>query len=265
MKKLDLTINRLETWFEEVPSSFKSQVVDAWDIFRSVGLTVRSKQVLSSITFWLIMINLLVALVGNFNVGSLAWDNLAINRPSIASNEWYRLIGSGFAHLGIGHLLWNMLLLLLAGIWMEPFLGKIQFLILYAGSTILGSTFSVLDPNIGPSSAGASKGVYGLMVCFLVLYWFLRMEGKSLLNKLGFLAFLFSCIEFLNLVSDFLSRDGYYGGHLGGAAGGLSFAFWYMLLKIIKPSNLLNKQLELWVSAILLIWFIYLGLCAIRV
>ncbi|MEI9912548.1 MAG: rhomboid family intramembrane serine protease [Bacteroidota bacterium] len=44
--------------------------------------------------------------------------------PLTLSGDWWRLISCVFVHIGIIHLLFNMYALYMAGVYLEPLLGK---------------------------------------------------------------------------------------------------------------------------------------------
>lgn len=82
------------------------------------------------------------------------------------SSEWYRCFTSLFLHFGIRHLLNNMLLLYVLGSYLERYLGRTKFLILYLISGVGANIISgVLSYNQGESvvSAGASGAVFAVL------------------------------------------------------------------------------------------------------
>ena len=63
--------------------------------------------------------------------------------PLIRQGEYYRLFTSMFLHFGPGHLFSNMLALFFLGDFMERYLGKIGFLLVYLGGGLCGNLFSM--------------------------------------------------------------------------------------------------------------------------
>ena len=55
------------------------------------------------------------------------------------TDQWYRLITSGFLHFGMIHLAFNMFLLFQLGQMLEPALGRVRFALLYLASLLGGS------------------------------------------------------------------------------------------------------------------------------
>ncbi|HEX3042145.1 MAG TPA: rhomboid family intramembrane serine protease [Solirubrobacterales bacterium] len=130
--------------------------------------------------------------------------------PSVAEGEWYRLVTSGFLHLGILHIGFNMFLLLILGRLLEPALGTPRFLALYFASLLAGSFGAlVLDPN--SLTVGASGAVFGLAGAVFVI-----ARGRGMDQLAGEIGFL---IVF-NLVWSFAASNISVGGHVGGLIGG---------------------------------------------
>lgn len=76
-----------------------------------------------------------------------------------------------FMHGGVGHLVGNMLFLVLIGLLLEPALGGVRYLVLYLVAG-LGSAAASLAVNWGMAtgSLGASGAIAGLMGAFAVVY-----------------------------------------------------------------------------------------------
>lgn len=166
----------------------------------------------------LIAINVVVYLIevagggGGFSVGvQRIYDVGGLWGPAVAGGDWWRLITSGFVHVSIMHIAFNMLLLFILGRLLEPALGTPRFLALYFASLLAGS-FGVmlLDPNA--VSAGASGAIFGLAGATFVIA---RGRGiDALAAEIGFL------IVF-NLVITFAASHISVGAHVGGLIGGV--------------------------------------------
>lgn len=169
-------------------------------------------------TYALIAINVVVFLVelaggaGGLSVGSASrfFVDFALYGPAVAEGEWYRLVTSGFLHVSIIHIGFNMLILFLLGRLLEPALGTPRFLALYFASLLAGSFGAlVLEPNA--HTVGASGAVFGLAGATFIIA---RGRGMdALAGEIGFL------IVF-NLVWSFLGPNISVGGHIGGLIGG---------------------------------------------
>ena len=143
----------------------------------------------------------------------------ALLGPAVADGEWWRLVTSGFLHFGLLHLGFNMLLLHMLGSALEPALGRVRYLALYA-SALLGGSFGALLVQPDALTAGASGAVFGLMGATVIG---MRSRGVAVTDSgVGGLLL-------VNLVLTFVVPGISIGGHVGGlaagtAAGALLFA-----------------------------------------
>jgi membrane associated rhomboid family serine protease len=188
------------------------------------GQTTRVRRMRSTtdeptLTYVLIGINV-VAGIGSLyggNVGTEGGsltDAWALSRADMAAGEYWKLLTSGFVHVGIFHLAFNMLALWILGSMLEPALGRRRFALVYFVSLLCGSLGVLL---LGAEqSAGASGAVFGLFGATVVLY---RNRGFSIMESgLGFWLG-------LNLLITFAVPNISIGAHLGGLAGGLLATF----------------------------------------
>lgn len=137
-------------------------------------------------------------------------NRLAVAARFVEDGEWWRLLTSGFVHYGLLHLAFNMLLLWQFGSMLEPALGRVRFVALYAAALLSGSFGAVL---VSPSAltAGASGAVFGLVGAAAIG---LRQRGLSVWDSgIGGLLV-------VNLVLTFALPNISVGGHLGGLVGG---------------------------------------------
>jgi rhomboid protease GluP len=118
----------------------------------------------------LVFVTMIIAGKGfvNFQAADLlAWGGNF--RPQTAGEgEWWRLLTNIFLHAGIMHLLFNMVGLLFAGIFLESTIGTMR---LAAAYLVTGITASVASIWWHPStvSVGASGAIFGLFGVFLAL------------------------------------------------------------------------------------------------
>ncbi|MFN8216301.1 MAG: rhomboid family intramembrane serine protease [Solirubrobacterales bacterium] len=166
----------------------------------------------------LIAINVIVYLVevagGGGGIGGLTtqriYDMGGLWGPAVANGDWWRLITSGFLHVSLMHIGFNMLLLFILGRLLEPSLGTPRFLALYFASLLAGS-FGVMLVSPDTVSAGASGAIFGLAGATFVIA---RGRGiDALAAEIGFL------IVF-NLVITFAASNISVGAHVGGLIGG---------------------------------------------
>ena len=173
----------------------------------------------------IIAVNVILFLAAEATVGSENTEHMvrlgASYTPLVEGGEYWRLFTSMFLHFGLAHLLNNMVLLFFLGDYMERFLGKVRYLILYLGGGILGNIFSYwseLQQGRQVVSAGASGAIFavlgGLVVLLLIHRG--RLEDLSLPRVLLMAA--------LSLYVGFRSAgvDGF--AHLGGFLGGALLA-----------------------------------------
>jgi membrane associated rhomboid family serine protease len=81
----------------------------------------------------------------------------------ISDGEWYRLITPIMLHAGIFHLIGNVAVQLETGVFFEREWGSIRWLIVYLGSAVGSTVFSVIVmPNaVSVGSSGAVMGLFG--------------------------------------------------------------------------------------------------------
>lgn len=173
----------------------------------------------SPATYVLIAINVVVFLVeiagGQGGLGEMStqriYDMGGLFGPAVAEGDWWRLFTSGFVHVSLIHIGFNMFLLFLLGRLVEPALGTPRFVGVYFVSLLAGSLgVMLLAPDT--VTAGASGAIFGLAGATFVVA---RGRGMdALAGEIGFL------IVF-NLIFTFaFSKNISVGAHLGGLIGG---------------------------------------------
>lgn len=95
--------------------------------------------------------------------------------PLSLRGQWWRLYGSAFLHIGVVHILLNMVSLWIVGLVMEPYYGTEKFLALYGFSALCGSLASGWFHMV--VSAGASGAIFGLCGAFV---WIAYRHGDQL-------------------------------------------------------------------------------------
>jgi membrane associated rhomboid family serine protease len=169
------------------------------------------------VTYALIMANVIVFLTekGQFSIaGSGIYGNVieegVLDRGDIAVNhQYWRLISAGFLHENLLHIGFNMYLLYLLGLMLEPALGSVRFGLIYLTALLAGS-FGALFATAAPS-LGASGAVFGLMGAAAVE---LRARRLSIMESgIGGLIL-------INLVLSFTLANISVGAHVGGLVGG---------------------------------------------
>jgi membrane associated rhomboid family serine protease len=127
---------------------------------------------ISSVTFLLIAINVVVSLVALYGVPQFLEKGYLKPYRVVRQHTWYELFTSGFLHASLGHLFVNMLTLYFFGRVMEHILGPIYFLGLYLTSLVLAGIPSVIKYKDDPDYAtlGASGAVGGVLFAFIFLF-----------------------------------------------------------------------------------------------
>jgi membrane associated rhomboid family serine protease len=109
-----------------------------------------------------------------------AWQLAPIDLS--AYGEWWRVLTSGFLHIGPLHIASNMFALWVLGREMETALGRGRFIALYLISLLGGSAAVVFFNAPGQPVAGASGAVFGLMGGLLVVLLRLRRRVGQVLG-----------------------------------------------------------------------------------
>jgi len=185
---------------------------------RTKVVHLREGKSIPPVTLALIVINAVVFLTeqGQLTLSGSGIYGRVINegflfREALASpnNQYWRLISSGFLHENLLHIGFNMYLLYMLGLMLEPAIGSVRFGLIYFTALLAGS-FGVVFSTAGPS-LGASGAVFGLMGAAVVE---LRARGLSVQQSgIGGLIV-------INLVFSFLVPNISVGAHIGGLIGG---------------------------------------------
>ncbi|MGH4008887.1 MAG: rhomboid family intramembrane serine protease [Pseudonocardiaceae bacterium] len=164
----------------------------------------------------LIAINVVIFALTVTQAGSLASNYLAplfqqwaLRPTAVADGQWWRLLTSGFLHIGPIHLAFNMIALWVIGRDLEQVLGRTRFLLVYLVSLLGGSLAVFLLAAENSRTAGASGAVFGLMGGLAVVLLRMRRSPGPALT-----------IILLNVVITFVVPGLSIQGHLGGLVFG---------------------------------------------
>jgi membrane associated rhomboid family serine protease len=171
-------------------------------------------------TMVLIAINVVVYLI-ELAKGSGGLNQLSINviyemgglwGPAVhEGGDWWRIFTSGFVHVSIFHIGFNMLLLYFIGRLLEPAIGTLRFVVIYFVCLVAGSFFALwFSPDT--VSAGASGAIFGILGATFVI-----ARGRNLEAVAGQLGFLI----IFNLVFTFADGNISVGAHVGGLVAGV--------------------------------------------
>lgn len=182
--------------------------------------TIRSIQSEPRVVFGLLAINVLAFLAsgqfgfGNPSSGSKVFRDFALDRFDIhVGHDYWRLVSSGFLHVSLLHIFFNMYLLYVLGRMLEPALGSVRFGLLYFVALLAGSAGALLQtPGI---TVGASGAVFGLMGAM-----FLELRARGIDPMAGGVFGSIGGLIIINLVFSFTFNGISWGGHIGGLIGG---------------------------------------------
>ena len=172
----------------------------------------------------------------------------------ILNGEKIRMISSGFLHVDWLHLGFNMYALYLFGDIVDARLGTLGFLVIYFGSLLAGSFYSLTYHKKEPyySAVGASGAVSGVVYSCIMLYP--QMELGLILIPIPIPGYIFGVAYLLYSIYGMKKQIGNVGhsAHLGGAIGG------YGLMLLVHPqvfTNSLFTVIILGVPIVLLLLF----------
>ncbi|MFT3865848.1 MAG: rhomboid family intramembrane serine protease [Solirubrobacterales bacterium] len=171
-------------------------------------------------TIVLIAINVVVYLIevakGGGGLGELGVNTVyemgGLWGPAVhEGHQWWRIITSGFVHVSIFHIGFNMLLLYFMGRLLEPAIGSLRFVVLYLACLIAGS-FVALWFSPDTVSAGASGAIFGVLGATFVIARGRQLEAVA--GQIGMLII-------INLVFTFAAAGISVGAHVGGLVTGV--------------------------------------------
>ncbi|MEU1984687.1 rhomboid family intramembrane serine protease [Nocardia sp. NPDC019395] len=183
---------------------------------RTASGSVAARTAAPFVTYTLIALNIVVYAITAAQSGSLMQNergsalfvDWVMYPPAVAAGEWFRVVGSGFLHYGVIHLLLNMFALYIVGRDIELVLGRSRYLAVYLISLLGGSAAMMLLAQ-NSLTAGASGAVYGLFGAITVILIRLRQSPNSMLILIGINVFISFSLPGISLW-----------GHLGGLAAG---------------------------------------------
>jgi len=208
------------------------------------------------ITPILIDINILVFILMIFNGVNIIVPNKedllswgANLRPVTLDGQLWRLVTCCFVHIGIPHLLFNMIALLFIGIVLEPQLGKTRFAAAYLITGVTASVNSICwhDMTVSVGASGAIFGMYGIFLAMLTTNLIDKSSRKTLLISIG----VFVGYNLLNGLNNHSIDNA---AHIGGLLAGLVMGYaYYPSLKTYKDFNINLTTVTLLVISILFI------------
>jgi membrane associated rhomboid family serine protease len=192
---------------------------------RTKVVRMRDMSKIPQVTYALIVINV-IAFIAEGNIsfsggptdkvyeeGALFGSIPGLQTLGVAHGQWWRIVTSGFLHENLIHIGFNMYVLYVLGMQLEPILGRVKFATIYGVALLTGSFGALLvSPHV--PTVGASGAVFGIMGAFAVE---LRARQLPLMGgRLGGIGGLI----LINLVISFTLPGISWGGHVGGLIGG---------------------------------------------
>ncbi|MCK6608636.1 MAG: rhomboid family intramembrane serine protease [Flavobacterium sp.] len=166
---------------------------------------------------------LLVILAANALISFKAFNDTQFFRKyefhigSIRSGEQFRMFSSGFLHVDLMHLAFNMFTLYMFAPYVINIVGAMYFAYLYFGSLIGGNLLTLYfhKDDYYYRSVGASGAVMGIIYSAILLEPNLYMYGIIPGYIFGFAYLLFS-IYGMKAKSDNIGHVAHFGGAIGG-------------------------------------------------
>jgi membrane associated rhomboid family serine protease len=184
---------------------------------RTKVMRMREMATVPRVTYALIAINVAAFLTeqGQFSLFGTSIHGPVINEGVLdrfdisVNHQYWRLISSGFLHENFIHIGFNMYLLYLLGMMLEPAIGSVRFAAIYFTALLAGS-FGALLATAAPS-LGASGAVFGLMGAAVV-------ELRA--RRIGVMQSGIGGLIIINLIFSFSLANISVGAHVGGLIGG---------------------------------------------
>jgi membrane associated rhomboid family serine protease len=199
----------------------------------------------------LIAINVVISFKG-FNDLSF-FRKYQFHVGSIRSGEQIRMISSGFLHVDIGHLAFNMLSLYFFAPVVYGILNNFSFVLIYFASLIFGSLLTMIfhKDDYSYSAVGASGAVMGIIYSAILLdpsldiyFFFIPIPIPGYIFGIGYLLY---SIYGMKAKSDNIGHTAHFGGAIGG--------YFFTLMK--KPSLFVDNTFMVVILAIpILILFV---------
>jgi membrane associated rhomboid family serine protease len=192
----------------------------------------------------LIAINVIISFKG-FNDLSF-FRKYQFHVGSIRSGEQIRMISSGFLHVDLGHLAFNMLSLYFFAPVVYGILNNFSFVLIYFASLIFGSLLTMIfhKDDYSYSAVGASGAVMGIIYSAILLdpsldiyFFFIPIPIPGYIFGIGYLLY---SIYGMKAKSDNIGHTAHFGGAIGG----------YLFTLMKKPSLFVDNTFMVVILAI---------------
>lgn len=177
------------------------------------------------VTNILVLVNVIVFLLmsvtgGTTNINNLIRYGAMVPASIKAGSDYFSIFASMFIHIGIEHLVLNMITLYFLGRILEVIMGHWKFLAAYLLAGIFGNLVSLYFSSPQTISAGASGAIFGIIGVWLMLA--ITFRNVPYLAQMGQQMLIFTI---LGLIGGFLGPDVDIAAHLGGVLAGFLLGF----------------------------------------
>lgn len=132
-------------------------------------------------------------------------------------DEYWRLIGAAFLHIGLLHLAVNMFALAMVGPALERVFGHWRFLALYGLAALGGSVAVYLFDQPFSAVAGASGAIYGLFAATVIVLRDLGLDARFMIVTIA--------VNFVVSLAPGISLLGHLGGFVAGGLAALALVY----------------------------------------
>lgn len=136
----------------------------------------------------------------------------------IANGEYWRLVTPIFLHVGLGHLFFNSISLILFAPALEKILKKVKFTLLYISAGIFANIATYLIEPLQYSHLGASGAIFGLFGVYLFMVYF----RKGMIDQAN--SQIIISILVIGLIMTFINTNINIVAHIFGFIGGFALA-----------------------------------------
>jgi membrane associated rhomboid family serine protease len=184
---------------------------------RTKVVRMREMATVPRVTYALIALNVVAFLTeqGQFSLSGSGIYGTVIEKGVLfrggisVLHQYYRLVSSAFLHENLLHIGFNMYLLYLLGMLLEPAIGSTRFAAIYFTGLLAGS-FGAVFATAAPS-LGASGAVFGLMGAAVI-----ELRGR----RVSVMESGIGGLILINLIFSFAFPNISVGAHIGGLFGG---------------------------------------------
>jgi len=176
-------------------------------------------------------------------------------RGAIDSGEWWRLISTVTVHIGVVHLVLNLLALLMVGRWAETVFGSRAIAAIYIVGGLVGAVASYALGN-APLSAGASGAIFALLGAFALELLLYRRAYRAVWQS-GMMGALLVAIAAQMALGYSLPQDQW--AHLGGLLAGA------LVGVALSPHRKRQRVVKLGATAVTAIGVALAGIAAVMI